>query len=222
MMIRIEGRSIQGTRLIGSRRTYAGAELVSSKLTSCVLAQFDDPNFGLVVRDTLVQECIVDRCQVQGVYFENLTVDGLDAKQIHRIYGCVFDRVVLKGKIGPVMVMPPHVGLVDRERHVAGMMEKYREVEWALDISEASFVDADFYCVPGDLIKYDPETQVLLRREKFEGVATGDLPTYAGIWVSRFSGTPFDSLVAVAPKRSKSFSKYMLDIEWLHAQGLAG
>ncbi|MEW1860704.1 hypothetical protein AB0399_10055 [Streptomyces sp. NPDC088194] len=222
MVVRIEGQSIQGTRLIGSRRTYAGVELVGSTLTSCVLAQFDDPDFGLVVRDALIQGCTVDRCQVQGVYFEDLTVDGLNAKQIHRMYGCVFNRVVLKGKVGPVMVMPPHGGLADRERHMAGLVERYRGVEWALDISEASFVDADFYCVPGDLVKYDPETQILLRREKFKGVEIESLPTYAGIWVSRFSETPFDSLVAVAPKRSKSFSKYMHDIEWLHAQGYAG
>lgn len=157
-----------------------------------------------------------------GVYFDGMTVDGLNTKQIHRVYGCVLNRVVLRGKIGQVMVMPPHAGLADRDRHVAGMVEKYRGVEWALDISEASFVDADFYGVPGDLVKYDSETQVLLRREKFRGVAIEELPTYAGIWVSRFSESPFDSLVAVAPKRSKSFSKYMHDIEWLHTQGLTG
>ena len=222
MAVRVEGQAIQSARLIGSGRTYSGIELVSDTLTSCLLAQFDDPDFGLTVRDALLRGCTVDRCQVQGVYFEDVTVDGLNAKQIHRLYGCVFNRVVLKGKIGPIMVMPPHGGLGDRERHIAGMVEKYREVEWALDISQASFVDADFYCIPGDLIKYDSETQVLLRREKFEGVRIGDLPTYAGIWASRFTETPFDSLVAIAPKRSKSFSKYMHDIEWLHAQGLVG
>ncbi|MGW0207341.1 hypothetical protein ACWDZ8_16540 [Streptomyces sp. NPDC003233] len=222
MAVRIEDQSIQGVRLIGSGRTYSGVELVRDTVSTCVLAQFDDPDFGLVVRDTLVQDCTVDRCQAQGVYFEGLTVDGLNAKQIHRLYGCVFDRVVLKGKIGPIMVMPPHGGLSDRERHIAGMVEKYRGVEWALDISEASFIDADFYCVPGDLIKYDPETQALLRREKFDEIRTEDLPTYAGIWASRFTETPFDSIVAIAPRRSKSFSKYMQDIEWLHGQNLVG
>ncbi|MFC9932299.1 hypothetical protein [Streptomyces sp. NPDC127190] len=222
MAVRIEGQSIQGVRIIGSGRAYSGVELVRDTVSTCVVAQFDDPGYGLVVRDTLVQGCTVDRCQVQGVYFEGVTVDGLNAKQIHRLYGCVFNRVVLKGNIGPIMVMPPHRGLSDRELHIAGMVEKYRGVEWALDISEASFVDADFYCVPGDLVKYDPETQVLLRRDKFDGIHAGDLPTYAGIWVSRFTETPFNSIVAIAPRRSKSFSKYMQDIEWLHEQNLVG
>ncbi|MFD5425604.1 hypothetical protein [Streptomyces sp. NPDC127084] len=222
MAVHIEGQAIQGTRLVGSRQTYTGTELVDSTLTACVLAQFDDSSFSLVVRNTRVQGCTVDRCQVQGVYFQNVTVDGLNTKQLHRVYGCVLDRVTLRGRIGPVMVMPPHSALADRDRHIAGMVEKYQEVPWALDISEASFVDADFYGVPGDLVKYDPETQVLLRREKFEEISIEDLPTYAGIWVSRFSETPFESLVAVAPKRSKRFPQYMHDLEWLHTQGLAG
>ncbi|MGW2251392.1 hypothetical protein ACWCXH_14425 [Kitasatospora sp. NPDC001660] len=222
MAVHVEGQSLQGVRLIGSHRTYSGVELTGSAFSSCILAQFDDPDFGLVVRDSSMRGCSMDRCQVQGVYFDDLVIDGLDVKQIHRVYGCVFSRVVLRGKVGPIMVMPPHGGLVGRERHLAGMVEKYREVEWAIDISEASFVDADFYGIPGDLIKYDPETQVLLRREKFEGLEIGDLPTYAGIWASRFSETPFDSIVAIAPRRSRSFSKYMKDIEWIHDRGLAG
>ncbi|MEU8591944.1 hypothetical protein AB0C59_33970 [Streptomyces sp. NPDC048664] len=179
MVVRVERQAVQGIRHIGSPHACTGIDVAGSSLTSCFLAQFDDPNFGLIVRDAWVQACTVDRCQVQGVYFDGATVDGLITKQIHGIYGCVFSRVVLKGKIGSVMVMPPHTSLAHRDLHIAGMVQKYREVEWALDISEASFMDADFYGVPGDLVKYDPETQVLLRREKLEDVPLEELPTYA-------------------------------------------
>ncbi|OKI30159.1 hypothetical protein [Streptomyces sp. CB03911] len=222
MAAHIDGQTIQGTRLIGSGRTYDDARLANCTLKACMLAQFDDPEFGLVVRDSLLQGCRVDRCSIQGVLFERVTVDGLTAAQVHRLYGCVFNQVVLRGKIGPVMAMMPHSGLADRESHIAGMVAKYRDIEWALDISEASFSDADFYGVPGDLIRYDAGTQVLLRREKFSGATPEDLPPYVRTWVSRFDESPFDSLVGIAPKRSRSFAKYMHDIEWIHSQNLAG
>jgi hypothetical protein len=104
--------------------------------------------------------------------------------------------------------MPPHHGLPDRDRFVKGMVEKYKKVDWASDISQSSFSDANFYYVPGDLIRYDPATQVLLRRAKFSGIDRDELPRCAKIWTSRFEATPFDSLVAVAPKRSKHFAEW--------------
>ncbi len=102
-------------------------------------------------------------------------------------------------------------------------MEKYKEVNWALDIRDAVFTGAaEFFGVPGELIRRDENTQVLLRREAFAGMEWRDLPGVVGPWVSRFESTPFDSIVAVAPKGSKRFRDYMADIEWLHAKGLAG
>jgi hypothetical protein len=221
MPVRIENETLRD-RLIGSGRTYSGVELVGDTLVSCVLAQFDDPGFGLVVRDALLKGCTVDACAVQQVFFEDVTVEDLNTKRLQHLYACIFSRVTLKGKIGPIMAVPPHGGLADRDRFVAGMVEQYKKVDWALDISQASFADADFYYVPGDLIRYDPATQVLLRRAKLSGIDREDLPEFVKIWADRFDATPFDSLVAVAPKRSKYFAEYMRDIEWLHERNLAG
>ncbi|MFD7900122.1 hypothetical protein [Streptomyces sp. NPDC059743] len=220
MAVHIEGQTVRGAKVIGSDRRYEGVRLVKCTLSACSLAQFDDPEFSLVVRDSSMQGCRVDRCSVQGVFFDGVTIDGLAAKQLHRLYGCVFRRVVLRGKIGPIMAMGPHTGLAGREHYIAGMIEKYRDIEWALDISEAVFSDADFYYVPGHLIRRDPETQVLLSREKVKNVPREDFPLYAGIWASRFDETPFDTLVGVAPKASSNFSNYMSDIEWLRSRNL--
>jgi hypothetical protein len=222
MPVRIENQTFRGNRLVGSGETYSDFELVGDTLESCVLAQFDDPGFGLVVRDALIKGCTVDRCAVQQVYFEDVTVEDLNVKQLHQLYACVFNRVTLKGKIGPIMTVPPHNGLADRDTFINGIMEKYQKVDWALDISQASFADASFYYVPGDLIRYDPATQVLLRRATFSGIDRDELPESAQIWVDRFDATPFDSIVAVAPQRSKYFADYMRDIEWLRERNLVG
>ena len=47
------------------------------------------------------------------------------------------------------------------------------------------------------------------------------LPMFAQIAVSRFEVTPFDTMVAIAPKRSKNFAAYNADLEVLRAEGLA-
>jgi hypothetical protein len=47
------------------------------------------------------------------------------------------------------------------------------------------------------------------------------LPSYAQICASRFEATPFDTLVAVAPKRSRHFAARRAALEVLRAEGLA-
>jgi hypothetical protein len=42
----------------------------------------------------------------------------------------------------------------------------YSSVDWALDIREAQFEEADLRGIPARLILHDPETQFILTREK--------------------------------------------------------
>ncbi len=135
----------------------------------------------------------------------------------------MFRHVTLRGRIGPIMTAPVHYALPEETQAAfnAAIVAYYQDVDWALDISAAEFSDADFYMVPGDLVRRDPGTQFLIRRDavaKSEGV---ELPIYAEISISRFEETPFDSLVAIAPKRSKNFARYMEDFQYLRQAGLA-
>ncbi|MEV6734849.1 hypothetical protein [Streptomyces sp. NPDC051364] len=220
MRVNLEGEEFKGVRLLGSNRVYEEVRAVRSTFSGCYLAQLDDPEYGLVVKNSSIEQCRLDRCSIQGVVFDTVTIDGLATKQLHRLHGCVFNRVTLRGKIGPIMAMGPHTSLPGRDNFIASIVDKYQEIEWALDISEATFSDADFYYVPGHLVRRDPETQPLLERERFSNVSASDLPTYAKIWVSRFNESPFSSLVGIAPKASKYFNDYMREIEWLRANNL--
>lgn len=67
-------------------------------------------------------------------------------------------------------------------------------------------------------MRRDPETQFLLRRGE---TVPDDLPAYASIAVSRFESTPFDTIVAVAPKRSKNFAQIKEHYQELRVRGLA-
>jgi hypothetical protein len=94
-------------------------------------------------------------------------------------------------------------------------------LDWALDITEAEFDGADLYYVPGDLVRYDPDSQFLLRRSALAEVDTAGLPSFAGIAVSRFEGTPFDTMIAVAPKRSKKFPEIVAQFRELRDRRIA-
>lgn len=126
-------------------------------------------------------------------------------------------------QIGPLQTVPPHSSL-SSEKHkelVGGIIKLYETIDWALDITEAEFSDADFYFIPGEKIRRDRATQFLLHREVVENIDQTELPLYARIAVSRFESSPFDTLVAIAPKRSKNFRAILRDLEQLRGRGLA-
>jgi hypothetical protein len=225
MRQRLDGEKFQQARVLGTGRELSGLDLRKVKFETCVLAQHDDPAFGLVVRDVTLTGCAASNCVVDGVRFEDVTVDGLSVKGVQQLGGCVFRHVTLKGRIGPLLTVPVNYALpqATRDAFTAAIQAYYRDVDWALDITEAEFSDADLYMVPGDLIRRDPETQFLLRRDTDQRAkALGIEPDgYAAIALSRFEATPFDSLVAAAPRRSKDFAEFTADFRPLRDAGLA-
>jgi len=219
--LELVNQTITDVRLTGSSGEYGDARLVGVTLKRCMVTQSGDPGFGLVVRNVVLERCQMDACKASGVLFEEITIDALRLAQLHQLSGCVFRHVTLRGRIGSVMVKGPVSVRRDYSDRVACAVRKYKEIDWALDVSEAVFTDdAEFYYVPGDLVRRDPNSQALLRREAFSWADWRDFPGHIGPWVSRFEVTPFDSIVVIAPKGSTKFRKHMSDIEWLHNNGL--
>ncbi|HEU5158261.1 MAG TPA: hypothetical protein VFU43_14795 [Streptosporangiaceae bacterium] len=221
MRQQLSRRSFEHLRSYGTGHTYSGLDLDRVTFTGCVFGQQDDPEFGFVVRDVTATRCRADNCSVEGVRFEDVTVDGLTTKH-QGLGGCLFKHVTLKGKIGPILTTPVSRGVPEETRAAitAAMVAYYKDVDWALDISAAEFSDADFYMVPGDLVRRDPETQFLLRREVITP-AKDRLPIGPGIAASRFESTPFDSIVAVVSRRSKNFARDLEEFEQVRKAGLA-
>ncbi len=100
--------------------------------------------------------------------------------------------------------------------------EYYRSVDWAIDISEASCLEADLRGMPGHLVRRDPETQVLVTREKAQSNEWRELPLKTGWWqatCSLFIRGDQESTVVVAPKRSREFRELMHDLDLLRKAG---
>ncbi|MGW3652302.1 hypothetical protein [Streptomyces sp. NPDC000878] len=222
-MKHVDDVTFRSEKIIGGSGILGGAGLSRCTWVGSTIAQFDDPGFGLVVRDVESRRCKVDNCGAHGVRFQDVLVDGLTVAGGLLLEACLFERVTLRGNIGRVVTTPPHSALAAEVRQslVDGMRAAYRDVEWALDIRQANFVDADFSYVPGELVRRDEETQFLLRRESFSGMDVSDLPGYAKIAVGRFESRPWDSIVAIAPRRSKKFDRWLSELTELRRAGLA-
>lgn len=170
-------------KLIGSPRVLQNAEFERCYFEGGVLAQVEDPSCGLVVKNVILRKCRVGNVVLQGIRFEDVAVDGLTWGSLLHLYSCLFERVTLRGSIGPVQTMPTHYSLPAEVK--AAFREEaikfYAGVEWALDISQAEFSAADFTYVPGNLVRRDPETQFLVHREAASSVPPGSLPGIAEI-----------------------------------------
>lgn len=215
----ISRETIEYLRSFGGKRTYSGIDLDRVTFVSCVLGQNDDPEYGFVVRDVNARRCRTKACTVHGVRFEDVTVDGLACDHLS-LGGCLFKHVTLKGKIGSILTTP--VKTLSEETTAAmkaAMVAYYQDVDWALDISEAEFSDAGFYMVPGELVRRDPETQFLVRREVVVPVMDS-VPFGLRVAASRFESTPFDSIVVVAPRRSKHFERDLAELRGAREAGL--
>ncbi|MGW1008074.1 hypothetical protein [Streptomyces sp. NPDC002520] len=222
-MKQVNAAIFRSQRIIGGPRVLGNVSLSRCTGVGATIAQFDDPGFGLVVQGVEARRCKLDNCGAHGVLFRDVLVDDLSVAGGLLLEACVFDRVTLRGNIGRLVTTPPSDALPGevRESFVEAMNVAYQEVEWALDIREAKFSDADFYFLPGDRIRRDEETQFLLRRESFSGVDLSELPVYAGIAAGRFEVSPWDSIVAVAPRRSKTFDQVLSELNDLRGMGLA-
>ncbi|NJP42539.1 hypothetical protein [Actinacidiphila epipremni] len=199
----------------------SGFDLEGVEFRGCAIAHFESP-LGVVVRAGRLRRCKAVGCSVHGVRFEEISVENLTFSKLTEFAACTFRHVELKGRIGSFITVPPHYSLPAgvAQAFTDSMVEYYQGVDWALDISAAEFSDASVYMVPGDLVRRDEDTQFLLRRSAFERCPE-PLPVVAEIYRGRFSLTPFDSYVAIAPVRSKNFEGIRDGLMELKRMGLA-
>lgn len=223
-MEQVNAAAFRHQKIIGGPRVLGDVSFSRCTSVGSTIAQFDDPGFGLVVQGVEARRCKLDNYGAHGVLFRDVLVEDLPIAGGLHLEACVFDRVTLRGNIGGRLITtPPNYALPGevQARFVEAMRVAYQEVEWALDIREAKFSDASFYYVPGELIRRDEETQFLLRRESFSGFDLSELPVYAGVAAGRFEVSPWDSIVAVAPRRSKNFGQVLSELNELRGMGLA-
>jgi hypothetical protein len=215
-----------------SRATFSDIEFHRCHFEDCAVSLTHNPEYRSTIRNVKVCDCSENSASVDTAIIEEVLVDSLKTSGLFQVFGAVFKHVVLRGKLGRMMInndvlprgdvnIPYQYDNVNVFREANSKF--YHDVDWALDISEAEFQELDIRGVPGRLIRRDPETQVLVTRQR---ILQGD---WLGLpFKERL--TPFcldfmlkqeiPDLVLVAPKRHRNFRRLLEDLQLLRDAGV--
>jgi hypothetical protein len=174
---------------------------------------------------TLINCKATNNTSLGPAIIEDVDVEALKTSGLCIAWGAVYKHVRLRGSCGNLLLTQPSPG--ERERvFLPANAEFYRHVDWALDIAEGEFEELDIRGVPARLIRRDPQTQVVVRRERV-------LSTQA-VWSKLdLAGTPWpmsltnmlawglEDKVLVAPKRKKTFPVWLAGLRLLQDAGVA-
>ena len=195
---------------------------------NCGLSVTCAPDLRSRVRNVTILDCSERACNVYGAVIEDTLIDGLRTSgKLFQTWAAVFNRVTLKGKIDRMMISStafPGVATAEQQQAFDEVNEVYyRHVEWALDISRGEFKEFSIRGLPGHLIRRDPETQMLVTRERALRGGWKGLEFRENLWpvsLDLFLQREDPSIVLVAPKRHTKFRNYLEDLHLLRQAGV--
>jgi len=175
----------------------------------------------------MIKDCSTRGVQVGPVILEDVVIDGLRTAQLLQVWGPALKHVAIRGRIGRLMISDlhdPSASPEDKRAFKAANAAYYKTVDWAIDISDAEFEEADFRGVPGELVRRDSRDQALVRRNdlldgRWRSVdLTG---TWFGTALELMLDRNWESYVLVAPRRDKAYGILVKAIGRLRDAGVA-
>jgi hypothetical protein len=171
-------------------------------------------------------------CAASGCVFDEVQLQDLNKTGSSPlfIWASVFRHTLLAGNISGLKInrsdMNPDATAEDvawREKETIAL---YSTIDWALDISGAKFPNgATFEAVPGDKIRRDPESQILIKRDRLAASDWRSLDyqrTPIDIAISWFeTGSLFDSVVIASRSTSKHRAADLAVLNMLRREGIA-
>jgi len=212
---------------------FSDMEFVDCQFIGCTFSTFEKSLFNEqeFVR-TVAQNLRFVNCTIDGVHIgpgivEDTTIDGLKLRKHMQTWGTVFKHVVIKGVVDKLM-LTPYVDVLGNFPHVQRYFDRanseyYEDVDWALDISEASFKDCDIRAIPARLIRRDPSTQVVLTREKAMQGKWRELDLSGTFWptaIELFLESGYKDELLVAPKKARNFRQLLEGLNKLRDAGV--
>ncbi len=192
----------------------------------------DDPSERVVIRGIELDRCKAYGGTLQGVILEDVLAKGpIRLGRDPITHACALKHVKIAGRIDTLWIHD--LWNFDPDDPINGEFKDanakyYESVDWALDISEAEFSgECDIRGVPWQLIRRDPETQVVVTRQKVEVMSYElerldlDRTTYWETAIRMMMNRGEDGTVLVAPKRSKKFRDYLQGLHLLRQAGIA-
>jgi hypothetical protein len=135
-----------------------------------------DPNLRPTIRNVILRNTNAYSAYLDGAIVEDVTVDTTKAgKNPLFLRGNVYRHVVLKGRIGPIQIRGKIFPPTDWPEHFRKQSEVawdnansayYKTVDWALDITEATYGSLHIDGVPAGLIRRNPENTAIVTRAR--------------------------------------------------------
>jgi hypothetical protein len=216
-----------------SAALFSDMEFRRCRFENCKISITRIPKRRSTIRNVNLVDCTVNAGSIGVAAVENVVVDGLKTLGLFQVFGAVFNRAVLRGKIDRLMIsndVLPNLAINAENRAEeiedfrGANSEYYRQVDWALDISRGEFKELDIRGVPTQLIRRDPETQMIITRERAQQVDWKNLKlreTLWRTWIHYFLESDETSTVLAAPKRHAKFRNYLEDLRVLQKAGVA-
>ena len=219
---------IQGYFDRNSGRVYSDLEFRNCQFVACSFGTLRDPSRRPTARRISITDCSVLSCSLSGAILDEVCVNGLES-EVNLILGApAFRHVTLTGRICDLVVSeyedpsgksdPVNLDFLAENRKF------YSKVDWALDISKAEFSAVNIYGVPASLIRRDPETQVVIRRERVLASDWRNIDMPNKFWhlaIEWFLSSDEQDQVLIAPKRAREFRRLLQGLRILQAAGVA-
>lgn len=208
-----------------SAAVFEDMEFIRCSFTSCDLSITKKPSLRTTVRNIRIVNCEVRGCSIYPAIIEDVVVDGLRTRNLLFVRGPVFKHVVLKGKIGSIMITSDLVmsEKVQKEFDNANAAF-YAGVDWALDISEVESKGLCIRNIPGMLVRRDPAIQGVVKRSKAQMIDWDKLNLAGTLWQTSIKvmlDQGYDDVILIAPKPSPDFSVLVDDLKRLRDAGIA-
>ena len=214
----------------GTGATFENLAFERCTFINCGISYTTDVAKRPLVRNIRLEKCSAINCGVGPAILENVVVDGLATNDLLIFWGTLFKNVTIKGDIGDIKINKA-VHHVDCRAQIqspfdSARSECYDNLDWALDIREARFQDFDLQGIPANLVRRDPETQVIVRRQKAlqgewrENISPSN--TYWPFVIDMFlqDGDPDIVLVVPKGKSKKKFAALLDELNELRHAGI--
>ncbi|MGE3375228.1 MAG: hypothetical protein AB7O37_16920 [Vicinamibacteria bacterium] len=211
-----------------SGRTFSDLEFRKCSFFSSAISITRKPELRSMVRGVKLIQCEQRGCALETAVVEDVLVDGFKTNGLFQTWGAVFKHVTLRGKIGRVMISPCVATAQATAQQQRAFDEAnaayYAGVDWALDISEAEVEELDIRGVPARLIRRDPDSQVVVTRERAmrgEWRRLDLSKTYWGTGIEFLLERGDPDVVLVAPKRNRKYRDLIDGLKVLRDAGVA-
>jgi hypothetical protein len=228
-----QSQSFTQVRDVAPRQRYEDLEFRACTFEDCSVGQTGpDPHQRSFIRNVQFIRCTFKPNAIGPVVLEDVVIERpllRHGRAMPFVLGVALNRVTIRGFVNALwFLIPDDVSLMDHDRGAAMRRwnaDFYSTVDWALDISDAEFATFDFRPgIPARLIRRDPATQVIIRRDAAleHDWASLRLPDSAwNVGMERFLESGHPDHVFVAEKRNRRFAAQSESIAMLRALGVA-